>query len=412
MAIRNIGRNKRRSALAITSVFAAIFLIMVMHGLIGGFLGSIVKNFAKNDVGHVNVATAAYRERERFSPVTESIPDSAAAVDAIRGIPSLAGKIDIVEERVRFGVVLSSGPNSKTGLCVAGDPETERKLLMLDRNILPGGAYLNAPGEAILGAALARDLGLEVGGTLKVVTQKADYGTGFKRFKIAGLFKTGVNTLDNSTFQIGIEDARELLGMPGRAQQIIVILRDYRDSDKAAAEISRALSLGAKASEKPLSAVSWTAMGDFPRFIKMAESIYFWMYLIVAFLGAFIITNVTMMVVLERKKEIGILKSMGMPNREILGLFLLESSMLGALGSAAGALFGLAFNALFRLVGFDMTKAMASFEWPMDNVIYPTVSIAAALAVFGLGAFVATLVALPPARSAAKMNPIDAIRSV
>lgn len=408
MAVRNLGRNKRRSLLAGLSVLISLMLILFMNGLMGGMMGSIVKNYTKNDVGHVNITTEGYRSRERFMPVNEAIPDSAALVHAIEQLPELRGRISMAAERIRFGVVLSSGPSSKTALGIAGDPEKEKSLLMLNRSILPGGSYLAGPGEAILGEVLARDLGLGVGDTLKVVTQRADYGLGFKRFTIAGIFRTRVSTLDNAVFQIGLADARELLALGGGAQQVLVMLKDYRDSDKAAALIGAALE---KAGNSGLSVLSWTRIGDFPRFVNMAQTMYMYIYVVVAFLGAFIITNIMMMVVLERRKEIGILKSMGMPKRDILGLFLMEGTLLGMAGSAVGVILGLGLNAVLGRVGMDFSASLAGFEWPMDNVVYPSVNPAMGLAFFALGSIVAATVSLLPSRSAAKMNPIDAIRS-
>lgn len=370
-------------------------------------MGSIVKNYTKNDVGHVSVVTEEYRKRERFSPVDAAVEDSARVVEAIRSTPGLEGAL--VAERIRFGVLLSSETGTKAALGLAGDPLTEKKLLMLDRSVLAGGRYIEGPGETILGEALARDLGLGVGDELKVLSQRSDYGLGFDKFRIVGLFRTRVNTLDNAVFQLGIEDARALLGLEGGAQQILVMLKNYRDADRAAASIEAGLAARGIAG---LSVRPWTSMGDFPRFVLMAESIYFWMYVAVAFLGAFIITNIMMMVVLERKKEIGLLKSMGMPRREVLALFLAEGTLMGLAGSAIGAALGLAANLVFGKLGFDMSAAMASFEWPMDNVVYFTVDPGWILAIFAIGVAVSALVSLLPSRNAALMNPIDAIRSV
>jgi ABC-type lipoprotein release transport system permease subunit len=101
---------------------------------------------------------------------------------------------------------------------------------MLDRSV-KSGSYLTAPGRALIGAGIAKDLGFKVGDTLKVVTEKADYGLGFKRFKIAGIFATDVNALDGNIFQIGLDDARELLGAEGGSTQILVMLSNYRHSE-------------------------------------------------------------------------------------------------------------------------------------------------------------------------------------
>jgi putative ABC transport system permease protein len=409
MALRNLGRSKRRTLLTALSVCIAMLMVMFLDGFIGGFVQNIVTNYTKNDAGHIKITTAAYRERERFMPVAEYMRDSGRIAAAIEAMPELGSEVKTMAERVRFGVLLSSGSSTKSALCVAGDPETEKSLLMLDRSVRPGGSYIALPGEAIIGAGIARDLGLKVGDELKVVTEKADYGLGFKRFRIAGVFATNVNSLDGSIFQVGIEDARELLGIEGGSTELIVMLSNYRYSEAAAGKIQAGL---AKAGFEGLAVVPWTRSGSFADLMRMMDKMYGWIYLIIAFLGAFVIANVMMMVVLERKKEIGILKSMGMPNRDILYLFLMEGSLLGAIGSGVGILLGLGLCLLFSKVGMDFSSAMASFSWPMDNVVYATVSLPNALLLFLLGVAVAALISFLPSRKAATMNPIEAIRSV
>ncbi len=408
MAIRNLGRNRRRTLLTALSVFIAMMMVMFIQGMVGGLMGNVIRNFTKNDVGHVSITTLEYRRRERFMPVTEYMRDADRVAAAVRATPGLEGAVSDVAERIRFGVLLSSGTNSKAALCFAGDPAVERKLLMLDRSVRDG-AYITKPGEAIIGKGIARDLGLKVGDTLKVVTQKADYGLGFKRFRVSGIFATNVNSLDGSLFQVSLDDARELLGAPGGATQVIVLFKRYEDSEK------NALAIAAKLQKEGLTGLSvlpWTRSGSFARLILMIGKIYAWIDIVIAFLGAFVIANVMMMVVLERKKEIGILKAMGMPRREILWLFLMEGTLLGAIGSALGVAAGMGLNILFNKVGMDFSSAMASFSWPMDNVVYNEVNPLSALVIFLLGVAVAAVIAYLPSRNAATMDPIDAIRSV
>jgi putative ABC transport system permease protein len=408
MAIRNLGRSRRRTILTALSVCIAMLMVMFLDGFVGGFVQNLVTNFTKDEVGHVKVETAAYRARERFMPVSEYMRDSARIAEAIEGIPGLKGEVRTVAERIRFGVLLDSGTGTKSALCIAGDPAVEKGLLMLDRSI-KSGSYIAAPGEAIIGAGIAKDLGFKVGDTLKVVTEKADYGLGFKRFKVAGVFATNVNALDGSIFQIGLDDARDLLGAEGGATQLIVMLASYRDSDAAAKTIQAGLE---KAGFAGLAVVPWTKSGSFANLMILMDRMFAWINIIIAFLGAFVIANVMMMVVLERKREIGILKSMGMPKREILYLFLLEGCLLGAIGSAAGVLLGLALCVLFSKVGMDFSSAMASFTWPMDNIVYTTVSLPDAFLLFLLGVVVAAVISFLPSRKAAMMDPIEAIRSV
>lgn len=408
MAFRNIGRNKRRSALAVSSVFLSVVLVVALDGFTSGFLDSMVRNYTKNDVGHFNVETDDYRARERFMPASASIRDSQAVLAAIRGTPELAGKIALATERIRFGVALSGPDGTKAALALGGDPEAERSLLMLDRSLLPGSVYCDEPGTAIIGAKLAGDLGIGVGDPLKVIAQRADYGLGYRKFRVSGIFRSGVASLDASLFQVGLADARELLGIPKGASQVLVMLDDYRGADEAAAAAGKAL---AAAGLSGLSSRSWTAIGDAARLVTMAGGVYFAMYLIVVLLGAVIIANVMMMVALERRHEVGILKSMGMPRGSILRLFLAEGSLLGAAGSISGLAAGLGLDAFLARKGFDMGAALAGFDFPLDSVIFPRIDPARSLAVLVMGIAVSAVLSYLPARGASRVEAVDAIRS-
>ena len=88
-----------------------------------------------------------------------------------------------------------------------------------------------------------------------------------------------------------------------------------------------------------LSVASWRSLGDIARLVDYAQVAYAWIEVLVAFLGAFIIANVMMMVALERRREIGILKSLGMDQKGILAIFLAEGTLMGFAGAVAGAAF-------------------------------------------------------------------------
>jgi putative ABC transport system permease protein len=408
-AARNVVRNKRRSILAASSVMLSILMIIVLHGFISGFMDSLIRNYTKNETGHVNLATPGYRDRVRFMPIDDYIENSDELSAKIRDALLKTEPKVLVAQRIRFGVLLSSEKGSKQAFAVAGDPETERKLLMLDSRILAGGAYCSDPGTTILGSVLAEDLGLGVGDTLKIVTEKADGGLGFKKLIITGVFKTGVNAFDGSMFQMGLEDARSLLGMEGGAQQIAVMLGSSSGVPKA---LKLVKDVSAASGQGSLSILPWDQIGEYPKLIKMLNPVYIWAFLVVAFLGAFIIANVMTMVVLERKREIGILMSMGMSRKRILALFLVEGSLIGLGGSTVGGLLGWGVNAIFARIGFDMTSAMAGLSWPLDNVIFPSAGILSPILGIVIGTAVAACVAYFPSRKAARLAPIDAIRSV
>ena len=409
MARRNIKRNKRRTILAASSIALAVMLMTFLGGLVSGILDNMVRNLTRSDMGHVRIVTSGFVSRSRFMPVDELVPDPDAIMAAIRAIPDLPGKLVVTTDRIMFGTLLSNGPNTKAAVGFAGDPEKESGLMDLDRSIVEG-RYLSGPGETILGQKLATDLGFKVGGSMLVVTQGADYGLHVKRFNVVGLFASGLNQLDGSFFQVPISDARSFLRTAGGSQQVLVMLDDYRKADAAADSIREALA--GVPGGTALLVQPWTEVGEYPGLIRMMEGIYRYVFVVIAMLGAFIITNILMMVVLERKREIGILKAMGLRRRDILGMFLAEGALMGAIGSGVGAVLGMVICYVMSVYGLDFSAAMGAMTMPMDPVFYARFELSNGATMFLLGFLVSIVMSISPSRRAATMNAVDAIKSV
>lgn len=409
MARRNIKRNKRRTVLAASSIALAVMMMTFLGGLISGILDNMVRNLTRSDMGHVRVITSGFESRSRFMPVDELVADPEAVMAAIRAIPDMPGELVMVTDRIMFGTLLSNGPSTKAAVGFAGDASAEADLMDLDRSIVEG-RYIGGPGETILGTKLAHDLGFDVGESMLVVTQGADYGLHIKRFTIVGLFSTGLNQLDGSFFQVPIADAKAFLRTAGGSQQVLVMLDDYRKAPQAAAAIRTAIA--ALPGEENLLVQPWTAVGEYPALITLMENIYNYVFVFIAVLGAFIITNILMMVVLERKKEIGILKAMGLRRRDVLGMFLAEGALMGAIGSGVGAVLGLVLCYVLSIYGFDFSAAMASMTMPIDPVFYTRFELSNGVIMFTLGLLVSIAMSVAPSRRAATMNAVDAIKSV
>ncbi|MBN1576307.1 MAG: ABC transporter permease [Chitinispirillaceae bacterium] len=406
MAWRNIGRNRRRTLLAVISVTLSIMLVVFMKAFVTGFVDSMVRNYTRHESGHIRITTKRFAERSKLLPVDDNVTSPDSLITVVRGLPEVGPKIVFAAERFMFGVLMNNNGNNKPAMAIAGDPQQEKELSMLYKSLLPGGKYCEGPREMIMGGKLAGILNYTPGDTVGVMCKGADDALRFRKFHLTGLFKTNINSIDERVFQIGIDDARALLRTGTDAQQIVLFIDNYRDADAFAAAITSALG------DTVLSVQSWTETGPYYQLVKMSDTIYNWLYGIIALLGAFIISNIMMMVVLERRKEIGILKSMGMKQREILALFLTEGVMMGVIGSVGGVLLGTVVNGVLSVVGIDFSKMMSGLTLPMDNVIYPQPDLFSAIQMFLVGTAVASLVALLPSRQAAKMNAVEAIKSV
>lgn len=404
LAIRNTGRNRRRSMLAVISVLLSITAVVVMEGMIGGLLESMVKNYTKNETGHIRITTKAFDQRSRFNPVTDNIVDAVTVINNVNNNPSISSEIDIITERIVFGVLLNNENKNRTAFGIAGDPQIEKKLLLLQKSIVSG-AYLSSRNELIMGEKLAAELDYGIGDTVKVMTSGADYALHLKKFIISGLFRTGLLTLDEGMFQISADDAKELLNITNATQQIIIMLKKYTKADEISNLITEHIN------DTSLVVKPWTKIGDYYTMMKMASNSYNVLYIIIALLGAFIIGNIMMMVVLERRRETGILKSMGFTQKETLMLFMLEGLILGFIGSVTGALSGTIVNIFLHIYGVDFTSMTASFGFPIDNIIHFSIKPYGILLAILLGTSLSALIAFFPSWKASRMNAIDLIKS-
>ena len=416
MAFRNILRNKRRSFLAVISVGLALFLIIFLQGLISGMKQSVIYNSTKSESGHIQLITKEYLKNKRFMPVTDNIPDSSALVEYLQRDPAIQKEITLITERIYFGVLLQYEGKNKAVVAFGGDVEKEKKMLMLDRAIAQGSYFQeksapkNKEREIIVGQKVAETLKLKVGDTFKVLVSGSDYALHIPTLKVAGIFKTGLNALDDTTFQISLKDAQEILHTGGGSQQILIMLKDYQNANRIAGMIKKKLAQNEQF--RDIAVISWKEAGGYAQLMDTAQQIYNFMYVVIALLGSFIITNIMMMVVLERRKEIGILKSMGFSRPEILLLFLAEGSTLGMVGSISGVVLGTIGSSYFMIKGIDFTSMLSSLNMPVDNVIKFVLTVPGIIGTMLLGIVIASIVSVLPSRQAAKMNVIDAIKSV
>lgn len=418
MAFRNIRRNKRRSLLAIISVGLALMLVVVLQGLVDGLVENMIKNSTKNDTGHIRIMSEEYFKNLQYMPVQHLVYNPEEVIDFIKSDRKIADRIELITERMRFPVLLQYSGNNKAAIGIGGDIENERKLLMLDRSIIEGsylsGKIIEKDGkkyrEVVIGKKLADLLELKVGSDFSLMLQGADLGIHIPRFYVTGIFQTGLNMIDENLFMISTEDAKKILKTEGGVQEIVIMLKNYREAPSLARRINGLLKN--KEDTRYLVAKDWKSSSGFLSMMDQALKIYNFLYLTITFLGAFIITNIMMMIVLERKREIGILKSMGMKRREILVLFTLEGIILGGIGSISGVIAGTIINIPLSTIGIDFSSSMSNLNFPVDNLIKWSIRPGSIFSSMVLGIIVSAIVSVIPSRHAAKMKAVDAIRSV
>lgn len=408
LAWRNIWRNWRRTVLSSLAVAFGMISIIFANSYIKGMTESVYKNLIETEIGHVKIVSKEFLRLERIMPREHLIYD---AQEIETGISSLPG-ISAMTERIKFLLILSSEEENEPCLGIGINPEQEKNFLDLSQ-YLTQGSYFQEPSaaEMLIGDGLAQKLGVGLGDEVLAVTTDINYSTYALNFTVAGIFKTGFTYMDKNFFYIPVEKAQELLDCQGAVHEILLMLQDAENAPEISSEILAILT--GKELDDSLTAVPWQD-NYFMAFLPFASFIFGGILLIIMLIAALVILNTMLMAVLERTHEIGIIKSMGMRNRGVVALILVESTFIGLLGVLIGGSIGSGLSLLAQNTGLDFTKMMEKMEFEIalwSGVVYPKFTLGILLGAVVFGLVTTLLAAFYPARKASRMEPVDALRS-
>ncbi|MGI5861439.1 MAG: ABC transporter permease [Myxococcales bacterium] len=275
---------------------------------------------------------------------------------------------------------------------------------------LVDGEYLGeAPDKMILlGAGLARTLEAKVGDEIVVVTQAADGSMGNALFRVGGILKTGSVAADRSRALVHLRDLQELLVLDGRVHEVAVLAKALDGAAPLAAGAKRALD------GRGLLVRTWAQVN--PEVAKMLElqSVSAWIILFFVFSVASLgVLNTMLMSVLERTKELGVLRALGLRPRQVVALVLCESLLLASVAAVGGTALGLLADGYLVIYGLDLTRFIGDFSFggiAFSPVLRGEVQIGRIGATL-VGLFAVTLVAsVWPALRAGRLQPVEAMR--
>ena len=212
------------------------------------------------------------------------------------------------------------------------------------REGLVSGEFLTADDREgiLIGYPLTETLGLKVGDQLNLLINTSDGTVDEQLFTVRGVYTTGSTNYDKGLVFLPLAKAQAFSGAGDHASYIFVLLHDREQADAVAAALK-----GPNYQVK-----TWVELNElFVVLDDYSNVVISMLNLIVLGVAATVIVNTLLMSVFERTREIGILTSIGMKGRQIMGLFLLESTILAMGGIAVGLLIGWALVAYFGQVG-------------------------------------------------------------
>lgn len=396
IAWRNLWRNRRRTWLTSGGIAFAIFLMVVARSLQVGVFDTMTDNTTAMLTGHAQLQHPEFMD----DPALRHTVIDASAV--ARAIADRSGVRAVAERGVAFALV-SVGEKSFGAQIMGVDPRAERELSSLPGAIREG-HYLESSDDVVVGAALARNLGANVGDELVVLGSTRDGGIAAFAGAIAGIVETGVAEVDRSVLQIPLPSFQEAFELGDEAHMIVVRMHGLSDvPDLVAPPAGNALVWR-----------TWQELlPEVEQMIEIKQQGSFIMFAIVTLLIMFSVFNTFAMVVYERVREFGMLMALGMKPLRVLGMLELEAVWLTLFGVAIGGVLAVVLVALLTAVGIplgaDIGAVFASLNLP--DRMYPSLSIPTLI-----GGAIAMLLIVPLAGLLAtlrvlRLSPVAALRA-
>ena len=315
----------------------------------------------------------------------------AAAAPAAQAITLLAREA----ENWQIAITINGQAAGNNLVLLGVDPRLDRQVRQYD---LTAGRWLESDAyEAILTDKFALDRGLAVGDDLVILTP-----AGQERLEIVGLASYGGAGLinDGSVAFVPLPVAQDLFGRGDNLDEVAVVAAPEVAASPAALDDLKQRLAGRLG--KGVEVVYPAARGQLvTQMLATYQQGLSFFSVVALFVGAFLIYNAFSMTILERTRELGLLRALGMTRRQILQLVLAEAAVLGGLGSALGVAFGLVLaRGLILMLGGVVATEISTISVPVDGL-------AQSLAVGGV---VTVGSALTPALQAARTSPLEALR--
>jgi lipoprotein-releasing system permease protein len=251
------------------------------------------------------------------------------------------------------------------------------------------GRYDVSGKQVLIGTTLAGDLGVEVGDRLRLV----GVDPAGDMFTIAGVFDMGIREVNARWAVVSVRGAQTLLDLPGGVTDLQLRVRELFDADLIADDIERTTGLVAD---------SWIELNESLLVGLRAQSNSSVMIQLFVFIAVALgIASVLIVSVVQRSREIGIMRAYGVSRGQISRIFLFQGGMVGLVGAVLGAALGAGLALLFQTMAVSPD---GSPRFPVD-LSWPILARGAAVALAS-----GVLAAVFPARRAARLDPAEAIR--
>ena len=399
IALRFLREGRTQSALIVGGVMVGVAVVIFISALIAGLQANTIRR-TLGAQAHIVAKPIEPVARAQLNAGDTGVATVQTAPRKIRSIDNWQ-QVIIAYESVQ-GVVAVSPMVSGAAIAIRGEGRNSvavvgielalyGRIVDLADKLVAGNLRLE-PGDVLVGTELARDLGVSIGDRITLATGAAGNEGG--QYRISGTLDLGNRELNRRAVYLPLRTAQSLFGLPGGVTSIDLRVQDVFAADDVATRV---------ASVTPLLVESWMVTNNQLLSALNAQSastaIIRVFVSIVVMLG---IASVLVVAVVQKTREIGILRAMGASRGQMTRVFLFQGSLVGLVGSLLGAL-------LATLLVFLFGTLVRGAD---GNVLFP-IDLTAKLLMLScvVATLCGTLAAIAPARRAARLDPALAMRA-
>jgi len=394
---KNVWRNPTRSGVVIIAVllgtWAGVFLSAFFTGMVQGYL----EDQFHLTVPHIEISHPEFEDLynpEYYIPQAENV---------LTNLKEKPYTTDLSTQSLASGLAQSA--RNSYGVTIRGivPDSTHSVENYLINGSMPGEQYRN---PVIIGSDLAERLGLALKSRMVLNFQDTNGNITGGAFQVVGIFDSFSSVFDEGNVFVNRKDLNNLMGLDQQVHSIHLTLSDFSKADKRASQLQK---------EFPdLNITTWgEAAPELKYTYEMTDLMMYIVMIIIIIALVFSIINTMLMAVLERTRELGMLRAVGMNKSRVFSMVLYETIFLTMVGTPAGLFLSWLTISYYNSTGIDLGAfAEGMNAYGLRTVIYPSLPPIYYLNITLLIAVAALLSAMYPAWKTLQLNPVEAIRKM
>jgi ABC-type lipoprotein release transport system permease subunit len=397
LAWRNLWRNHRRTTIMLAAITVGVWAMIFMTALMRGMVDDMLLNGIRSLPGEVQIHHPEYRDDPSIN--NSIAPPAAELLEALQ-IP----QVTAWTSRVRVPAVISSERDTRGVILLGIEPGSEQQV-SFDADTISEGRFLEDSSDKglVIGAKMADHLETDLGKRVVVMSQDPDNDIADRGFRIVGIYRAKLASLEETYIYAGRETVQKLLKLGEGVSEIAITGDDYRNVEQWYPRIKQAAGEGVEA-------LPWYEVDTYLGSMLAMMDGFVLVWIIIVFLAlSFGLVNTLVMAVFERVREIGLMQALGMRPSTILYQILMESLLLLLIGLLLGNV--LAVGTVIPLQGgIDISIVAEGMEMMgTSSMLYPALKLNDMIMANAIVIILGLLTSFLPAWRAASYDPIEAL---